>query len=406
MTISTIDWVLPIVAIGLTIILLSPKLNRSPLWRATLTPLASIIGSGFLVVAPLLGNIVGANAAWAILGVVTFAYAIGSVLRFNIQHIEPLLNAGANRWLAGAEKASNIALTLAYVVSVAFYVRLLAAFVLRVVELQSDIAANSLTTIVLVSIGLVGWYRGLRGLEMLEGYAVTIKLTIIVALLIGLADYDFFNAVYGEEFAFEPRTKYETLRALAGVLLVVQGFETSRYLGNAYSAETRIRSMRIAQLLSAAIYVGFVWLITPLLPLLHSREIDETAIIDLVGNISIVLPTMLIIAAVMSQFSAAVADTLGAGGLVVEETNKRVSQRASYLILMSLAITLVWVVNVFEIITLASRAFAFYYLAQTVVAMMVPRSDKAALRYACRQFLLSLLALGLLWVAVFATAAS
>ena len=162
--------------------------------------------------------------------------------------------------------------------------------------------------------------------------------------------------------------------------------------------------MRIAQLLSAAIYIGFVWLITPLLPLLHSKEIHETAIIDLVGNISFVLPTMLVIAAVMSQFSAAVADTLGAGGLVVEETKKRVSQKASYLILMSLAISLVWVVNVFEIITLASQAFAFYYLAQTLVAMMVARGDSAVLKYACRQFLLSVLALSLLWVVVFATA--
>jgi hypothetical protein len=402
-TISTIDWILPIVATSLTIALLSPRLKDSPLWRATLTPLASIIGSGFLVVAPLLGNIVGSNAAWAIFAVVIFAYAIGSVVRFNIQYTEPILHAGASRWLNAAERASNIALTVAYIVSVAFYIRLLAAFVLRAAELQSDLAANSLTTIVLVFIGLVGWHRGLRGLEMIEGYAVTIKLTIIAALLIGLVDYNLFNAVYTDALSFEPRSKYDTLRALAGVLLVVQGFETSRYLGDAYSAEVRVKSMRIAQLLSAAIYVGFVWLIIPLLPLLDAKQIDETAMIDLVGNISFVLPAMLIIAAVMSQFSAAVADTLGAGGLVVEETNKRVSQRSSYLILMGLAITLVWVIDVFQIITLASRAFAFYYLAQTVVALMVPRSNNTALKYASRQFLLSLLALGLLWAAIFAT---
>jgi hypothetical protein len=388
------------------VVLLSPKIKNVPLWRATLTPLASIIGSGFLVVAPLLGNIVGANAVWATIAIVIFAYAIGSALRFNIKHVEPMLEAGGKRWLSTAERISNIALTLAYVISVAFYIRLLAAFVLRVVEIQSNVAANTLTTTVLVFIGLVGWYRGLRGLEMLEGYAVTIKLTIIAALLIGLADYDFFSTVYSEVLAFESRSKYDTLRALAGVLLIVQGFETSRYLGSAYSARLRVKSMRIAQLSSAAIYVAFVWLIMPLLPLLHSTTIDETAIIDLVGNVSFVLPSMLIIAAVMSQFSAAVADTLGAGGLVVEESNNNVSQRSSYLILMSLAIALVWLINVFEIISLASRAFAFYYFAQTLVAMMVPRGNSAIFNYLCRQFLFSLLALSLLWITVFATAAS
>ncbi|MFQ3244485.1 MAG: hypothetical protein ACI9SP_001116 [Arenicella sp.] len=380
----------------MTAILLSKKVKNSPLWRATLTPLASIIGSGFLVVAPLLGNIVGTNAVWAIFAIVIFAYAIGSVLRFNILQVEPLLNAGGNRWLSLAEKTSNIALTLAYVVSVAFYIRLLAAFVLRVVEIQSNLAANLLTTIVLMFIGLVGWHRGLKGLEMLEAFAVTIKLTIIATLLIGLADYDFFNTANRDVLAFEPRSKYDTLRALAGVLLIVQGFETSRYLGSAYSAQVRVKSMRIAQILSAVIYIGFIWLIMPLLPLLHSKAIDETAIIDLVGIVSFVLPTMLIIAAVMSQFSAAVADTLGAGGLVVEETNKRVSQRVSYLILISLAIALVWAINVFEIISLASRAFSFYYFAQALVAMMVPRSNSPTFTYTCRQCLLALLSLGLL----------
>ncbi|MGY9048896.1 hypothetical protein P775_18550 [Puniceibacterium antarcticum] len=40
-------------------VVLLPPLARSPLWRATATPLASIIGSGFLVLGPIL------NAAMA-----------------------------------------------------------------------------------------------------------------------------------------------------------------------------------------------------------------------------------------------------------------------------------------------------------------------------------------------------
>jgi len=186
------------------------------------------------------------------------------------------------------------------------------------------------------------------------------------------------------------------------MLLVVQGFETSRYLGAEYSADTRIQSMRLAQGLAAVIYVGFVWLVTPLLPLIPPGNLDETAIIDLVGYVALVLPIMLVMAAAMSQFSAAVADTLGAGGLIVEETGQRVSARTSYLILVGLAITLVWVVNVFEIIALASRAFALYYLLQVFVAIRAARGIGTTGQYIYRQAGFALIAVVLLWIVIFA----
>lgn len=58
------------------------------------------------------------------------------------------------------------------------------------------------------------------------------------------------------------------------MLLVVQGFETSRYLGNEYSLQTRIKSMRFAQLLWAAIYVGFVFLVMPQLHLISPGNLE------------------------------------------------------------------------------------------------------------------------------------
>jgi hypothetical protein len=42
-------------------------------------------------------------------------------------------------------------------------------------------------------------------------------------------------------------------------------------------------------------------------------NIDLAQIIDVTGSAALILPLMLIIAALMSQFSAAVADTGGAG---------------------------------------------------------------------------------------------
>ena len=36
-----------------------PKLQKSDSWQATLTPLSSIIGSGFLIMSPLLASVAG-----------------------------------------------------------------------------------------------------------------------------------------------------------------------------------------------------------------------------------------------------------------------------------------------------------------------------------------------------------
>ena len=172
---------------------------------------------------------------------------------------------------------------------------------------------------------------------------------------------------------------WEIVRVLGGLLLVVQGFETSRYLGNEYSADLRIRSMRRAQWLSTVIYLVFVLLVTPLLGLVESAHVDETAVIDLAAQAAWILGPMLVLAAVMSQFSAAVADTVGAGGLVEEESGRRIRSRIAYPVIAVLAIVLAWTANLFEIISLASRAFAFYYLLQTLLAMQLSH------RIACRR---------------------
>lgn len=51
------------VATAAGLVLLQPRLMHAPAWRATITPLASIIGSGFLVAGPILAHAAG-NLAW------------------------------------------------------------------------------------------------------------------------------------------------------------------------------------------------------------------------------------------------------------------------------------------------------------------------------------------------------
>ena len=51
--------------------------------RATAAPLASIFGSGFLVIVPILAGAAGPYAWLAMLCVCGLAYAVGRVIRFN-----------------------------------------------------------------------------------------------------------------------------------------------------------------------------------------------------------------------------------------------------------------------------------------------------------------------------------
>jgi len=104
-------------------------------------------------------------------------------------------------------------------------------------------------------------WRGLSELGTVEKYATALNLGMIGALLVALAVYNIKLLVGGnwELAAISSVIDFHDLRVLLGLLIVVQGFETSRYLGSEYPAEQRIATMRAAQLLSATIYVLFIW---------------------------------------------------------------------------------------------------------------------------------------------------
>ena len=73
---------------------LSKRLAGSSSWKATVTPLASIMASGFLVSAPLLAGIVGNLAVVCMALLLALAYMVGGAIRFNIRHFEPIENIG------------------------------------------------------------------------------------------------------------------------------------------------------------------------------------------------------------------------------------------------------------------------------------------------------------------------
>jgi hypothetical protein len=364
--------VIIVLCVGALLLLVRPRLIASDYWRATVTPLASIIGSGFLVSVPILRDVVGQWAVIPMIGLLVVAYLIGAAIRDNIAHVESLVqNGNAAVPLTGAERLSHLALSFAYFVSVAYYLVLFATFLLKSFGVSDPVLAKLIVTAVLLTIAVVGAWRGFHAVEGLEIYAVSAKLAVIVALLGGLALFNAMNLFSGTSGngMIAGHFDIEDLPILMGLLILVQGFETSRFLGAAYSAELRIRTMKTAQLLSAAIYITFFVLMIPLMGS-DSRESGVAAIVDIVAPVSIVLPLLLTLGALASQSSAAVADAIGAGGLLNDITKGRIPVRYAYPWIAGISAIITWETDVFSLITLASRCFAFYYALQCLVATM------------------------------------
>ena len=364
------DWIdLAVILAALAVggILTLPALARAPLWRAALTPLASIIGSGFLVLGPILAISYGRWAPLAMAALCVAAYALGGAVRANIARRAAGPRTRAEEAL---DRAASWVLAFAYIISVAYYLGLFGAFALERTGIASDISQRGLTTAVFLVILVTGWTKGFAALERMEQVAVSLKLAVIGGLLAGMATV--FATASGPASpgltdAPASVTGWAALSLAFGLIVTVQGFETSRYLGAEYDPATRNRSMRLAQIVSTAIYMGYVLLLTALFDPSH-MSMSETAIIALMDQIAPSLPLLLILAALVAQFSAAVADTGGAGGLLAELTSDRIAPRTGYAILAAFGIALTWSADIYAIIAYASRAFALYYALQCAIA--------------------------------------
>ncbi len=343
-------------------------LGRAVAWRAMITPLASIIGSGFLVAAPLLAREFGGLAILAMAGLCLAGWWLGGVIRFNIAHVEPMIADGsAPPEVAALERVSQVVLVFAYVISVAYYLALLGAFVSRAFGGAPDPAAGrAIATALLAAIGWLGWSGGLGKVLTVESLVVSFKLAVIAGLLAALALHDAQAVAAGQSVAPpRPQAGAASLPALLGLLILVQGFETSRFLGESFDARTRIVSMRRAQLIASAIYVGFFALMSPLLGA-AARGAGETAIIDVAALLAPLLPLALTLGAAASQFSAAAADAIGCAGLAAG-TTRQMTSRFAFPVIALVAGLVIWETDIYGVIALASRGFALFYMLQCLV---------------------------------------
>ena len=359
----------------MTIVLLtlfSKKVMSNRTWTATMTPLASIIGSGFLIAAPLLNKLSGDNAPYFMLTLCLASFGIGEVIRWNILSVEPMIEGHqASRSLLINERIGEWALAFAYILSITYYLYLFSSFFLRMTGIENILIEKGVVTLLFIGISFFGHQHGLNSLEKLESISVNVKLSIIVTILIALGVYQL-SSEAAVSVAKEVREfNFDTLSISLGLLIMVQGFETSRYLSENYSGKLRVRSMRNAQLISSIIYMLLIILFIPVFdhhPL--EGEITETSVIDIGKFVFLLAPTFLFAAAMSSQLSASIADMGGAGGLFSELSNKRLNSKNAYLLVAAAGIILVWGFDIFKIISLASKAFALYYFFQCMSSVI------------------------------------
>jgi hypothetical protein len=349
------------------------RFARSDQWIATVTPLASIIGSGFLICGPILAREFGKAALPAEALLLVLAYAVGWVIRFNIRHVEAIKEKlGAHDPLNYATIVAQGTLAIAYAVSVAYYLKLLAAFAMKPLSLgpgsHEFIANTGVTAVILIFVALT-FSGSIRRIEHAAHATVSVKLGIIAGMLAALALWWAMNPHMPD--ALPPaKIRWASIPLLLGLLITVQGFETSRYMGEQYDRDTRVKTMRHAQWISSVIYLAFLALLTPFLTQASHAE-GVAGILDIMELVAPAMGVFVLIGAVSSQLSAAIADSIGSGGLIVEISRQKLGVHAAFFVAAGLAIAVTWLTDPLSVVAWASRAFAVYYALQAVLATWV-----------------------------------
>ncbi len=346
--------------------------SRGRVLRATVTPLASILGSGLLIIVPVLERTLGRAAVLGAVAVSALAWVVGTAIRHNVSTVEPLAEQGRlDSGTARLDRISDCVIVVAYVISVALYLRIMAQYILGYLAPGPHSVAERLIAVgAVVVIVAVGVARGFDGLDRLDRVSLIAVLVLTTVLGGTLVLHDSITVVGGQGLSLPPWPDTGILTGvlvLGGIVITVQGFETVRYLGDAFDGPTRIWASRVAQLVAASIYIGFVAAATPAMGLGTAAGADDT-LLDITDRIAPVLALPLALSALLSQFSAAVADTAAADG------NLRglfawMSGARPYLISGVAAAALAATVPTYTIVAIASRAFAAYYGVQAVIAL-------------------------------------
>jgi hypothetical protein len=353
---------------ALALVLYRPKVQGSTAYKATVVPLAEIMDVGFIVFSPIIILLFGYEAPWAMLGLCLLAILTGFAISFNIKNYEPLVGKPdpLHRWNSFALWA----LLAASVVNVAYYAQLLMTLIfLPLGDLYSPGVVTATAAVLLAILTIYGFAKGLMALNDLGNKTTAFNLSAIVAVIVAFATFNVQQLV-GGDFDWphlDPPADAEAFRKLFGLFVLVQGFESSRYIGAYFSADTRVKTMRAAQYISSAVYLLFVALSLILFARVEPPT-DVTAIFEVSEQVSVFLPFLIMAAALGSQLSAIVNDTETRTEMLAGLVGDRLPRQWTFPMFLVPAIVVVVLTDVTAVVAMASRVFAAYYLLQALIA--------------------------------------
>jgi hypothetical protein len=352
---------------GLAGFLYRPKVQGSGTYKATVVPLAEIMDVGFIVFSPVIILLFGYYATWAMLGLCVLAILTGFAISYNIKHYEPLI--GKPDPLHGWNSLALWALLAASVVNVAYYAQLLMTLVWLPLGLYSPGLVTTTAALLLGVLTIYGFAKGLMALNEMGNKTTAFNVAAIVAVLVAFAAYNVQRLVGGDFDLphFNAADNEEAFRKLLGLFVLVQGFESSRYIGAYVSADKRVKTMRSAQYISSAVYVLFVAFSLILFATVKAPN-NVTAIFEVSKQVSVFLPFLIMAAALGSQLSAIVNDTETRTEMMAGQVGERLPRPWTFPLFLVPAILVVLLTEVSSAVALASRVFAAYYLSQALIA--------------------------------------
>ena len=354
--------------VGLALLLYRRKVQESVTYKATVVPLAEIMDVGFIVFSPVVILLFGYDATWAMLGLCVLGILTGFAISYNIKNYEPLIGKPdrLHRW----NSVATWSLLAASVVNVAYYAQLLMTLVwLPLGDLYSPGLVTATAAVLLGILTIYGFAKGLFALNDLGNKSTAFNLSAIAAVLVAFAAYNVQRLV-GGDFDwphFNAPDNAEAFRKLLGLFVLVQGFESSRYIGAYFSAKKRVTTMRSAQYISSAVYVLFVASSLILFATVKAPH-NVTAIFEVSKQVSVYLPFLIMAAALGSQLSAIVNDTETRTEMLAQQVGDRLPRRWTFPLFLVPAILVVLLTEVSSVVALASRVFAAYYLSQALIA--------------------------------------
>ena len=218
--------------VGLAVVLYRRKVQESVTYKATVVPLAEIMDVGFIVFSPVVILPFGYDATWAMLGLCVLGILTGFAISYNIKNYEPLIGKPdrLHRW----NSVAIWALLVASVVNVAYYAQLLMTLVwLPLGDLYSPQLVTATAALLLGILTIYGFAKGLFALNDLGNKATAFNLSAIAAVLVAFAAYNVQRLVGGDFDLphFNAPDNAQAFRKLLGLFVLVQGFESSRYIG-------------------------------------------------------------------------------------------------------------------------------------------------------------------------------